>query len=194
MNGRLFFYGIFLPYFVTQIWIYEKGMFDFPCCFITLLFLHNLKSSPVPCWSVELRDAKVWIGSISRSKKPYPFSSLKGTIKPIKPCLIKELENRIQPADIYHRRTGWWILLTSEFLVNKTGCKNGEFHQRTIAVEEVGAWFQFSNRLLCILQPWIRQAQQPYGGDSSIFESMAKKKLPHGRSGWATNGTPGGLP
>lgn len=129
---------------------------------------------------VELRDAKVWI-EVSPDVKTVSLQLYKkGEAKLVKTIPYKgELQNEFNPATFIIGGLDMNTTYQYKFLVNgKPVIQNGEF-----TTKDLWQWrkpapdFSFlTGSCAYFNQPEYDRPGKPYGGDSSIFESMAKEK------------------
>lgn len=129
---------------------------------------------------VELRDAKVWIEVSPEVKSVALQLFKKGEGKPLKTIPFKgALENEFNPATFTIGGLEMNTTYQYKFLVNgKPAVQNGEF-----TTKDLWQWrkpapdFNFlTGSCAYFNQPEYDRPGKPYGGDSSIFETMAKEK------------------
>lgn len=148
-------------------------------CFTTLFAQPRIISGPM-LGPVELRDAKVWV-EVSPEVKSLSLQLFKkGETKPIKTIAYKgALENEFNPVTFTIGGLDMNTAYQYKFLVNgKPAAQNGEF-----TTKELWQWrkpapdFSFlTGSCAYFNQPEYDRPGKPYGGDSSIFESMAREK------------------
>lgn len=159
----------------------KKGMLAFASCFLSLLLFAQPKIISGPMLGpVELRDAKVWIEVSPEVKAVSLQLYKKGDNKIIKTIPYKgALENEFNPLTFTIGGLEMNTTYQYKFLVNgKPVAQNGEF-----TTKELWQWrkpapdFSFlTGSCAYFNQPEYDRPGKPYGGDSSIFESMAKEK------------------
>ena len=129
---------------------------------------------------VELRDAKVWVEVSSEVKSAFLQYNKKGDAKSSKTVLYKgELGNEFNP--IQFTIGGLDFNTTYEYKIwlnGKVTTKTGVF-----TTKDLWQWrkqppeFSFlTGSCAYINQPIYDRPGKPYGGDSSIFETMAREK------------------
>lgn len=146
---------------------------------LTLFAQPRIISGPM-LGPVELRDAKVWIEVSPEVKSVSLQLSKKGDSKIIKTIPYKGvLENEFNPLTFTIGGLEMNTTYQYKFLVNgKPVSQNGEF-----TTKELWQWrkpapdFSFlTGSCAYFNQPEYDRPGKPYGGDSSIFETMAKEK------------------
>lgn len=180
--GRLFFSNTFLVLSCVTKFLKMKIFFSF--FFLTILSLAlfgqaGVISGPM-LGPVELRDAKVWLEVSSGVKTISLQYNKKGDIKTVKTITYKGvLGNEFNPLCFtiggLEPNTGYEYKV---WINGKPGNKAGEFTTR-----DLWQWrkpipdFSFlTGSCAYFNEPVYDRPGKPYGGDSSIFETMAKEK------------------
>ena len=146
---------------------------------ITIVAQPRIISGPM-LGPVELRDAKVWVEVSAEVKSVSLQYNKKGDTKNAKTILYKgELGNEFNP--LFFTIGGLDFNNTYEYKIwlnGKTTLKGGDF-----TTKDLWQWrkqppeFSFlAGSCAYFNQPVYDRPGKPYGGDSSIFETMAKEK------------------
>jgi alkaline phosphatase D len=154
------------------------------CLFIVIFISFSVYAQPriisgPMLGPVELRDAKVWIEVSPEVKTVSLQYNKKGDVKTIKTILYKgELGNEFNP--LYFTVGGLDFNTTYEYKIwinGKATAKAGEF-----TTKDLWQWrkqppeFSFlTGSCAYVNQPVYDRPGKPYGGDSSIFETMARE-------------------
>ena len=146
---------------------------------ITIVAQPRIISGPM-LGPIELRDAKVWVEVSAEVKSVSLQYNKKGDTKNAKTILYKgELGNEFNP--LFFTIGGLDFNTTYEYKIwlnGKTTLKGGDF-----TTKDLWQWrkqppeFSFlAGSCAYFNQPVYDRPGKPYGGDSSIFETMAKEK------------------